>query len=110
MPPALVPVLGRKSVDNRLKLAHAHLRQLAEVHNRPTARRTAADDVAARRLLVALAVQAAAEIDIAAVSVSVSVAVAVAERRQDPARRRRPRAGQARHHVQLELGQELLLL
>jgi hypothetical protein len=101
MPPTLLPFPFRnKGIRNPLKLAHRHLGQVIEIDNRPAPRPRAADDVAARRLVVARPVQAVAEVDGIAITavvvlVVVVVVVAITKRTQDLASRSRARVGQA---------------
>lgn len=94
-----VPVLsGGEGISDPLKLAHCHLRQVVEVDDGPAARRSAAHDVAACRLVVAGAVEAVAEVDL------FGAAAAVAEGGEDLGCRGCLGVGQAGDEVEFDGG------
>ena len=81
----LHPNLTAQGINNSLKLTSRHLGQVVEVDNRPAARRTATNNIAAGRRVVARPVEAVAGVD-----------GAVGEGREDHARRGRVGGGEGR--------------
>lgn len=98
MPPSLG--LLPEPIGYRDELRLGHLGQVVEVHDGPAARSLAANDVAARRLVVPFAVQAVRKVGYGLTS----------EGRQDLGRRGRCPARQGRDQVNSDMLAPLLLL
>lgn len=98
MPPTRIPLPG-ECIGNLLKLIRCHFWKIVEVHNGPAPSASAADDVAARWLVVSLPVDTVAEVN--------RGVGARAEGLQDRAGGSCLGIGQARHQVQCGLVEPL---